>query len=58
MSGFTEEELALGERLFDQQPDSPRTAFLELRELFGSMALERRQELYDVVAKRRAARVP
>lgn len=55
MSDFTKEELALGERLFDSQPDSPWTAFCELRELFGTMSLERRQALYDVVAKRRAA---
>ena len=53
MTAFTKEELALGERLFDLQPDSPWTAFCELRELFGSMSLEHRQELYDVVAKRR-----
>jgi hypothetical protein len=53
VSGFTKEELAIGERLFDLQPDSPWTAFCELRALFGPMSLERRQELYDVVAKRR-----
>lgn len=49
-STFTKEELALGERLFNSQPDSPWTAFCELRELFGSMSLERRQALYDIVA--------
>lgn len=54
VSAFTKDELALGERMFDLQPDSPWTAFCELRELFGSMSLERRQDLYDVVAKRRA----
>lgn len=54
MSDFTPEELALGERMFDLQPDSPWTAFCELRELFGSMSLARRQDLHDVVAKRRA----
>ena len=53
-SDFTKEELALGERMFDLQPESPWTAFGELRELFGEMTLERRQELHDVVAKRRA----
>ncbi len=53
---FTAEELALGEQMFDQQPESPWTAFLELRELFGAMSLERRQDLYDVVAKRRIER--
>ena len=58
MSDFTKEELALGERMFDLQPDSPWTAFCELRELFGSMSLERQQELYDIVAKRRAATTP
>jgi hypothetical protein len=55
VSDFTKEELALGERLFVLQPDSPWTAFCEMRGLFGAMSLERRQELYDVVvAKRRA----
>jgi len=54
VSDFTKDELALGERMFDSQPDSPWTAFCELRELFGEMSLERRQELHDVVAKRRA----
>jgi hypothetical protein len=53
VSTFTKEELALGNRLFDVQPDSPWTAFCELRELFGSMSLERMQELYDAVAKQR-----
>lgn len=57
MRAFTNEELAIGERMFALQPDSPWTAFCELRELFGSMSLERRQELHDVVAQRRAARV-
>jgi hypothetical protein len=57
VSAFTKEELALGERMFDSQPDSPWTAFCELRELFGSMPLERRQELHDVVARRRMAEV-
>jgi hypothetical protein len=48
---FTEQELELGRRLFRLQPDSPWTAFLELREYFGDMSLERRQELYDIIAK-------
>jgi hypothetical protein len=55
VSAFTKEELALGARMFDLQPDSPWTAFCELCGLFGSMSLERRQELYDIVAKQRAA---
>jgi hypothetical protein len=50
---FTKEELALGERMFNVQPNSPWTAFCELRELFGSMSLERQQALHDVVAQRR-----
>ena len=58
MSDFSKEELALGERMFDQQPDSPWTAFCELRELFGSMSLAALQELHDIVAKRRAAAQP
>lgn len=57
MSDFTKEELALGERMFDMQPDSPWTAFCEARELFGSMSLERQQELHDVVAKQRSAKL-
>lgn len=47
---FTLKELALGERMFRLQPDSPWTAFCELRELFGDMPLEKKQALYDVIA--------
>ena len=54
MHEFTKEELALGERMFNLQPNSPWTAFCELRELFGSMSLERQQSLHDAVAQRRA----
>lgn len=44
---FTEEEIATGLRLFRLRPDSPWTAFCELRHLFVGMPLERKQRLYD-----------
>ncbi len=44
---FTEEEIATGLRLFRLQPDSPWTAFCELRHPFVGMPLERKQRLYD-----------
>lgn len=51
VANFTEEEVALGIRMFMLQPDSPWTAFCELREYFD-MPLERKQDLFDFCAKR------
>jgi hypothetical protein len=50
---FTPDELALGERMFDLQPESPWTAFCELQESFGDMSLEKRQALHDLIKDKR-----